>query len=184
MAQVDAEIKGLDELIRKLSPDLVAAPVRRFMERSAILIQGKARQNVKSDTGRLANSIAYEIHGAHVPLWATVGTNLDYAAAREFQRPPGKMPPPGALVPWMNHVGIPLSEYHGSTVGLSPDARVGNSAYSPIEYLIARKIGREGSPGHPYLRPALKDSEGQITGRLLETCAREIEAAASQGVSA
>jgi hypothetical protein len=79
-------IEGLEEAIKKLSPDLYAEPLRRFWERSAIAVQSKAktRPRMPVDTGRLTNSIMYEIDTAHPPLYAKVGSDVEYAPYQEF----------------------------------------------------------------------------------------------------
>ena len=53
----------------------------QLVKRAAFRIEAKAKQLAPVDTGLLRNSIQTRING---PLKATVGTNVEYAAAQEF----------------------------------------------------------------------------------------------------
>ena len=70
------EIRGLDELIKKLSPELVSKPLGDFLKRSATEVKEEGRRRTVSswyETGETANTITYEIDRANPPLWAKVG---------------------------------------------------------------------------------------------------------------
>lgn len=83
--QVTTKVIGLEAARAKLKGDrLAAAPARRFLTRAAIVVQGRARELAPVDTGRLRGSIAYELDGGAIPLWARVGTNVDYAPYQEL----------------------------------------------------------------------------------------------------
>ena len=73
---INVRILGIRELMDKLGPGLTAKPVREFMESAAIAVQSKARRQSPVDSGRLRNSIAYELEDAEVPTWARIGTNV------------------------------------------------------------------------------------------------------------
>jgi phage gpG-like protein len=83
---VEVEIVGLAAVLDKLKPSLYAVPLRRFWERASITVQSNARKRPRMpvDTGRLTNSIAYEIDGASPPQYAKVGTDVFYAPFQEF----------------------------------------------------------------------------------------------------
>lgn len=59
------------------------SPVHRGFMRAAGKTRDRAKQNLRAagriDTGRLLNSIAYEIHTVGNNIWATVGTSVEYA---------------------------------------------------------------------------------------------------------
>lgn len=73
MSDNDVEIRGLDELKRKLTPEIMDRPMRDFLTSAAIVVQNKARDRAPVDTGRLAGSIVYELDSGTPPLWARVG---------------------------------------------------------------------------------------------------------------
>lgn len=81
---IEVEIEGLAEALKKLSPDLYAEPLRKFWNRAAVVVQGRARDKSPVDTGRLRSSIMYEIDTANPPLYAVVGSDVEYAPYQEF----------------------------------------------------------------------------------------------------
>jgi hypothetical protein len=86
MPTVGYEVKGLEEAIRQLSPEKVAKPVRDFLTKAIITVQGLARERAAVDTGRMRQAVAYEVDSSSPPTWAKVGVNVnragfDYPAA-------------------------------------------------------------------------------------------------------
>lgn len=73
MSGSDVEIRGLENLKRKLTPEIMDRPMRDFLTSAAIVVQNKARERAPVDTGRLAGSILYEVDSGTPPLWARVG---------------------------------------------------------------------------------------------------------------
>ena len=67
------EVKGVDQLSRKLKPEVLNKPMRDFLTKAAIVVQSKARERAPVDTGRLSGSIAYQVDSAAFPTWAKVG---------------------------------------------------------------------------------------------------------------
>ncbi len=70
------EIRGLERLREKTDPALLDAPMRRFLLSAAVVVQSKARERAPVDTGRLTNSISYEVDSGQPPEWAKIGTNV------------------------------------------------------------------------------------------------------------
>src|SRR5947208_3283955 len=89
----EAELKG------KLSTELAAGPVRRMFNRAAITVRNDAVGHTPVDTGRLRQSIAWEIDAAPLPLWARVGTNVEYGPDIEFGTNAHNVAP-AVLEPW------------------------------------------------------------------------------------
>ena len=150
---VTVKIEGLERLIRKLDPDLIAGPMRNFLKKSAITVQGLARKKASVDMGRLRSSIDYEVDGRQAPLWAKVGSRVHYAIPQEFgtgsQGEPGvahkakHWPPPAALDVWARRHGF---ERGGQ---------------------VARIIGRRGGlRAKRFLRGGLEESLGTIKSLL------------------
>jgi hypothetical protein len=126
------------------APAILRDELRTGMQRSTMLVERDAKAEVDVDTGTLRRSISRTVEARIGHVRGTVGTNQPHARAREFDRPPGKMPPRGALLDWMRRHGI------------DPEN----------EFVIRRKIGTVGSPGKPYLRPALEKNRDQIRREL------------------
>jgi phage gpG-like protein len=148
------KLEGLDVLVSHLDPEIVRPIVRRYLLKSAIVVQRAARKKAPKFQGTLAKSIVYNV----TPVSAEIGTNLVYGAATEFGRPPGAPPPPpGALLPWMARKGIPAE----------------------MEYFLGQTISMFGTTPQPYLGPAMDENADVILGDMLDAVAREIEAVTS-----
>ena len=163
MTGLSVKIEGLDRLIKKTSPDLLRAPLKRFFERAAISVENRAKRNAPVDTGRLRSSLTHELDSADVPRFARVGTNVKYAPFMEFgtglfsdaegASHTRHWPPPDALGGW--------AKRHGFASG----------------YAVAAAIGKRGGlKPRRYLRNALKDSLGDIRG-FMDRLGREISEA-------
>lgn len=72
------QLKGFEELLRKLDPARYNEAYRRFWQRAAIAVQTLGRERSPVDTGRLRASLAIEVDPSPHPLWAKVGTNVEY----------------------------------------------------------------------------------------------------------
>lgn len=72
------ELKGFEALLRKLDPARYNEAYRRFWRRAAIAVQTLGREHSPVDTGRLRASLAIEVDPSPHPLWAKVGTNVEY----------------------------------------------------------------------------------------------------------
>lgn len=147
------KVDGLGEIISKLEGAnggaLFAAPLRRGLATSALLVEGEAKRLVPVDTGNLRRTITHRVDSATIPTFAQVGTNAPYAQAVHEGRKKGSMPPVSALAGWA-------------------------SRHRVSAFLVARAIGRRGIPARPFLREALQRMRSQID-RALATASREIE---------
>ena len=86
MPTVSYTVEGLAEALRQLSPEKVAKPVRDFLTKAIITVQGLARERAAVDTGRMRQAVTYEVDSSSPPTWAKVGVNVnrggfDYPAA-------------------------------------------------------------------------------------------------------
>ncbi len=155
------KLDGLDRIVNKCAPALIVKPLRKFFERSAITVQGKAREGAPVDTGHLRNMVVYEVDGTAVPRFAKVGfLNASQgsplwfkARAMEFgtgsqgdsavSHKASHRPRGAALDVWASR--------HGWASG----------------FAVAKAIARRGGlKPRPFLRPALKESLGAIRGFL------------------
>ena len=158
------ELMGLERLMRKLTPDLYAKPVRTLLTKAAnkIIAEAKHRAPVAPGGGLLRRSITKEVDSAKVPTWAKVGSAVEYAPFQEYgtglmsDHPGGKRgrhwPPGKALNVWAAKKGF-TSGYH-----------------------VAKIIGRRGGlrPVR-YLREGLKASMPTIEA-LVDKALRQIQA--------
>ena len=153
MIDIQITIMGLDKLEATLrDPAVIQGPLRRFLERSAQVVEARAKERVPVDTGRLRTSISRRVEPHR--RRAVVGSKLVYARPVEEGRRPGIWPPVDALQPWARRHGFPAG-------------RAG-------AFLVARAISRRGIKAQPYLRPALAESVDDVGG-FLEDMAREVE---------
>ena len=148
---IEIRVRIEDEVVRRAlaDPELVAGPIRRFLNKSALVVEAGAKERSPVDTGRLRSSITHQVASAE----ATVGTRLIYAPWVEFGTKP-HWPPMRAMQPWAKRHGFPAGK-----VGA---------------FLVARAIAKHGTKPQPYLRPALQASLPDVR-RFLEDAAREIE---------
>lgn len=141
------ELRGTKQLNAKLTSGLYRAPVSRFLRRSGYTVMGNVMDKAPRFDGALANS--FQVTPASPTTFVRVQTDKDYAPAVEFGRKPGKRPPIDAITPWALAHGIP-----------------------PMALAIS--IGRRGTKPHPFMKPGLEASKGDIKAYLL-ALARDIE---------
>lgn len=170
-APLAVKIDGLDRLLALLEKaPLWAGPLRDALSQIALTVESGAKRLAPVDTGRLRASITHRVDAAPVPRWAEVGTNVAYAAAVHEGRSPGKMPPVAAIQTWVHHKGL-----GGTVLGQGRIRRAAESTEHEIAFTIARKIGRYGTKGRPFLTDAVEQARGAIAG-LLDRAAKEVGA--------
>lgn len=158
---ITAEVKGLEKVLQKLGPDLIAEPLRDFLNKAGQHVQSEAKERAPVDTGRLRSSITTEVDDGLPPLWAKVGSNVDYAPYMEYGtggqsdgsggRGGRHWPPAGALDVWARR--------HGFQSG----------------FQVAKAIGQRGGlEPRRYLRGALEDSVAKLKG-FVKDMAKDIE---------
>jgi hypothetical protein len=117
-----------------------------------------AKQDVRVDRGGLRRSITSTVEIIGNLVIGRWGSNLPYTRANEFgRRPDMKWPPPGVLLGWMRR--------HGIDPGKPPKKRRTNDGrrrYLPVEFVIARKIGKLGIPAQPFLRRPKAELDARI----------------------
>ena len=148
MPDLSFKIEGLEALLAKLKPELVAGPVKKFLMDASLYVEGQAKRRTPVDTGRLRASITHEIDASPMPLFGKIGTNVFYAPYVEFGTRP-HFPPPGALDVWASRHGFPNG------------------------FVVARAISRAGTRGRHMFEQGLEASKGKI-GELLDVCATAI----------
>lgn len=184
MSDFSAHVTGLEPFFRKFqqAPAIVTDELAKAGRRAGLAVEAKAKEYVpvwRHDLQRSITSVQSPFGTKVTPLFTTttIGTAKKYAAATEYGRPAdAKMPPPGALLPWMASKGIAATEENitgarkarnekgeitGSIIRGS-ESFIGPRRYLPIEYLIARAIKRSAPKPHPYLMKAFHELKPKI----------------------
>ena len=151
----------------RTSARVMAQEQRQAMQAALLLVERDARANSPQDTRRLLGSITHAINqtptaAGNIVLEGRVGPSVRYGAPVEFGRRPGRMPPPDALLGWVRR--------HWSPRGTTARAgRARNRAWGAREgelrsaaFVLARAIGRRGTPAQPYMRPAYTNNRVRI----------------------
>lgn len=155
--EITYKVEGLDKLLQKTSApaSLIGPAMRTALTKSALLVEGEAKRLVPVDTGNLRRTITHRVDSAAIPTFAEIGTNAPYAKAVHEGRRAGAAPPPTqALAGWASRHKIPAGAL----------------------FALARRIGRKGIKGRPFLKDALAAMRGRVDGALNEA-ARTIESA-------
>lgn len=119
-------------------PQALDRALKTATRKSAVYVQGQARQEAPVDTGILRSRIKFDtVNGGH---GARVYPNSNYAQWVHEGRSPGKMPP------WRE--GSNLARW-AKRRGISP-------------YLVARSIARKGTKGDPFMARAFESSKQPV----------------------
>ena len=178
MSDLRIAIPELEAWVRrfKSADRIVTEELRKASQKSGLLVERKAKEYAPVWRGHLRRSITSVTETRSLVSTTKVGTNLPYARAVEFGRPAGaKMPPPGALLPWMASKGIPATnesikgtrrvrDEAGNVVGSIITGRgfVGpRRGYLPNEWAIAKAI-QKNIKKRPYLHKAFEELKPQI----------------------
>lgn len=139
-----------EEFRRKIEdPRLFGDPLRNFLGRAVVFLQGLARENAPVDRGQLSQSITFGVDSSPMPLFAKVGTNKSYAPAMEYGT--GALSEkPSAVTDWKFPTGRELDTWakrHGFKSG----------------YIVANIIAaRGGLAPRRYLRRAFETGKRDI----------------------
>lgn len=126
-------------------------PLRKALDRSILHAQGITQENTPVDRGRARNSFTTKVDRSQIPLFATLGSNLDYIRPLEEGSRPHWPPfgPGSDLALWARRHGI-------------------------TPFLVARAIARRGTQSHEMLKKGI-DGTRTFFNIQLRTAANEIE---------
>lgn len=124
-------------------PERLRAAVADAVMDHLIAVQQDAAATAPRATSRLADSFEADVTQTPRGLRGEV-VAVGYHRWAEKGRRRGKMPPLAAIVEWVRVKGLP----------------------ERAAYPIARKIGREGTKGHPHLRPAVDEHWRELVAEL------------------
>ncbi len=84
MPEIGVTIEGGEELMKKLSPDLLKEVLRRLLLEAALTVERRVKEYSPVDTGRMRASFTSQIAPDTLPLWSSVGSPVEYASFVEF----------------------------------------------------------------------------------------------------
>lgn len=83
--EVKIEVKGLEELARKLDGKaLYWKPVKEALDALGKIAAGDAQRGAPRRTGALAASLHHKLNAAPMPLWVAVRTNVVSKTGRRY----------------------------------------------------------------------------------------------------
>ena len=111
------------------------------------------RKRKKETTGTLGKSLYYRPIRRGNNLRIDLGSSVPYGIVVHNGRKAGKQPPTSAIETWMKKKPIRLRDREtGAFIKATPKLR------RQVAFLIARKIGRDGTPAYPYFSQAVERS--------------------------
>jgi hypothetical protein len=147
---ISFELRGQQELERKLTPDLYLPAVHTLLKEASIYATREAQSGAQRDVGAIARTITAEVRS---PMDIRIRSSHPGVVAAEFGRRAGAPAPPmSALRGW--------AERHGMR---------------GLEFVLARAIARRGVKGLFFMRKARERLAQTEMPRLLRTAAYEIE---------
>ena len=146
-----------------LSPDAIDRALAASMPRVAFLLEGAAKDNVTpfTRTGRLRSSIT----SRSTSKSATIGTNVNYAAAVEHGSKPHIIRP-------KNKKALMWATGGKSAAGLGRGPQ--GTLKGKGSFAFAKVVHHPGFKGHHYMERALKDNAKAIGKLVADEIARSI----------
>ena len=171
--------REFDKSLKRWPGAMREAMVEGFRRASEIVVKA-AQLNLTSNKsvafGLLRASMGYQLDES--ALKSVIGPGLsskgfsisgekptNYGFFVEHGRKPGKPPPPRVLELWVKR-----------KLGVS-----GEEDLARVEFLVARKIAKEGVQPAPFLVPALRDNEGKVKQRIAKSLNDKISQMNSRG---
>jgi len=141
---------NIDEILEFASdlangPRVIARNMRATMRKSLPVLEHSIVARTPVNIGALRGSISHEMRGQGVDLYGRVFSPLEYGAAVERGRRPGRMPPIDAIQYWVERKGI-----------------AGDEDPRQVAFLIARAIGRRGTKGAFMFRDGLEAARPRV----------------------
>jgi len=158
MSSISVKIKGRNRLLRSMSsaPAILEAEVDKSLSRAAHEVARLAKKNSPKAFSHLVNSIK---PGKTFSLQHYVMAGMNYAYDVEHGRPAGITPSRLHIEEWMRVKGI----------------KPNNGSIKSASFLIARKIGAEGTKAQPFMHPSLEEKRARIVDLVREGEARALK---------
>jgi hypothetical protein len=159
----------LDAVVQSFAKDVIERAQRNIG--ATRTIRGKRRRRVAS--GTLQNSLMFYVAQNKFKYVIDFTTRADaqaYASVIEDGRRPGaRMPPPEAILNWMNQKNIRLQKKGGGFIKETPELR------KAAAFQIARSIGKKGIEGIHYYRDAIDVTSEEYAEKFREAMKKELE---------
>lgn len=144
-----------DNLMKALlkTPDLLANNMSNAVQRSSFEMARSARRHIREGPTAFTTLLLSTVNSQVSPYEAIVAPTVNYASiVEEGTAGGGKMPDREVIQDWINVRNIEPNDPFMDDRDLS--------------FLIARSIGRKGTPPQPYLQPAFDDNVRRTEKRL------------------
>lgn len=158
---MNIKLEGLDALMQRLD-DMggdIEATSRRAMTRAVNLVEASAIKRCRGDTGLLRESITSSVKSENGTIEGTVGTNVAYAPYVEFGT--GYV---GGQSPHPLDAELGITRSHPvKTYNKKDGSQTTVQGWVYYDELHQRFCFTRGQPARPFLYPALKENQRNIT---------------------
>ena len=156
---------NLDRTLKKFAEAVVEEAQRNIG--ATRTVDGKKRRT--DSTGKLRESLKWTYKNKRL-FFGSDDSTSDYAGVVEYGRTPGrKQPPTDAILEWIKKKPIRLRDETGAFTKSTP------AKQRALAYLIARKIGKEGTEGILYYNRALNKMFGKWSDRIADAYLEDID---------
>ena len=190
MSGMSIKVEGERELRAALAEHLEVSKkvTRKALQTAGLRIVADAKANLKDNgsvvTGMLrASGKVQKVEGNPDEVDAGFfgkGSESGYAAALEYGRRAGKMPPIDALFAWLkkrnNRRGV-KSALKSALVYVNAKARrprTMDDLLRSAAWAMAKYIAKNGTRPHPFFAPAVKKNERAVEDAITEAMAQEV----------
>ena len=190
MSGMSIKVEGERELRAALAEHLGASKkvTRKALQTAGLRIVADAKDNLKENgsvvTGMLrASGKVQKVEGNPDEVDAGFfgkGSESGYAAAVEYGRRAGKMPPVKMLMEWLRKRTSRSSALKSALVHIEGRRVRRQQAYTK-DYLLesaawglAKAIAKKGTRPHPFFAPAVKKNERAVEDAITEAMAQEV----------
>lgn len=188
---VEIKIEGERELFAamELRLDDCGKAARQGLRKAALQIVNDAKQNLRKNgsvvTGMLrASGKVQAVEGKPDEVDAgffSKDSKSGYAAAVEYGRRAGKMPPIDMLMEWLRKRTSRSKALKSAVVHMEGRRRTREDAYTKDVLLrsaawgLAKHIAKKGTKPHPFFGPAVEKNMSAVTECIAEVVAKETE---------
>ena len=126
------------------------------MRNSTLLVEAEAKRRVRRRSGRLFSSITSEVEGDGAELLGRVSTDVSYAP---FVENPTRA---HDIVAHGRALMIPISPGAGGGGPIFGGGKLSGGPRAGQQVAFFARVHHPGTPGFPFLKPALEDNVGTI----------------------
>lgn len=155
--EITVDPRTVKATVDRLEPAEYDKRIEKAMDESLLYLKGLVQENTPVNLGLLRGGIFTEQRGVGVERHGLVSPSpatKEYAYVQELGRKPGsRMPPVDAILLWVRR------KHLGGVYSTRTRRRMGSKATQAsqdrsVAFLIARSIGRKGTPAHHMFQKA------------------------------